>query len=209
VKEQGAGNIGPPRTGGRGLPWRDCSPAEGCGAAAPLARNAVFDQLLRCQINVWPAGAAAHQPKAEEQPRRSPATRCSTSKHHRQSGGPSSLPWPPRRDLGAAYFGLRSGALLGKTASHQQRQRPLIGWPTQPVIILLDADAASEAQQLYAQLQPFFRGRLVQVQLPAGQDPGSCPRAELCQLVQTSATTQGVLLPTSVPRLATQNPVPG
>jgi hypothetical protein len=64
-----------------------------------------------------------------------------------------------------------------------------------PAVVLLDADAQADAEELAASLRPFFRDRLVQVTLPDGKDPGSCPRDELWGVIRAGAKRQGANLP--------------
>jgi hypothetical protein len=86
-------------------------------------------------------------------------------------------------------------ALFGKTASRQQLLRLAAGWMGKPAVVLLDADAQADAEELAASLRPFFRNRLVQVTLPDGMDPGSCPRDELWDFLRAEAVRQGANLP--------------
>jgi hypothetical protein len=86
-------------------------------------------------------------------------------------------------------------ALFGKTPSRQQLLRLADGWMGKPAVVLLDADAQADAEDLAASLRPFFRERLVRVTLPEGMDPGSCPRDELWQFLRAEAARQGANLP--------------
>jgi hypothetical protein len=86
-------------------------------------------------------------------------------------------------------------ALFGKTASRQQLLRLASGWMGKSAVVLLDADAKADAEELTTSLRPFFRDRLVQVTLPDGKDPGSFPRDELWGIIQTEARRQGANLP--------------
>jgi hypothetical protein len=86
-------------------------------------------------------------------------------------------------------------ALFGKTASRQQLLRLTAGWMGKPAVVLLDADAQADAEELATSLWPFFRDRLVRVTLPDGMDPGSCSRDELWGFVRAEAARQGAKLP--------------
>jgi hypothetical protein len=86
-------------------------------------------------------------------------------------------------------------ALFGKTASRQQLLRLAAGWMGKTAVVLLDADAQADAEDLATSLRPFFRERLVQVMLPDGLDPGSCPRDELWMFLRAEAAQQRANLP--------------
>jgi hypothetical protein len=86
-------------------------------------------------------------------------------------------------------------ALFGKDPSRQQLLRLASGWMGKPAVVLLDADAKADAEELATSLRPFFRDRLVQVTLPDGLDPGSCPREDLWKLLRAEAERQGANLP--------------
>jgi hypothetical protein len=86
-------------------------------------------------------------------------------------------------------------ALFGKSPSRQQLLRLAAGWMGKPAVVLLDADAQADAEELATSLRPLFRNRLVQVTLPEGMDPGSCPRDELWGFVTAEAARQGANLP--------------
>jgi hypothetical protein len=86
-------------------------------------------------------------------------------------------------------------ALLGKVASAAQLRLLAAGWPGKPAVVLLDADAAAEAQRLAERLRPLFPSGLVRARLPEGLDPGSCERPGLWALLRAQAADQGVELP--------------
>jgi DNA primase len=85
-------------------------------------------------------------------------------------------------------------ALLGKTASREQLRLLTTIWAGKTAVILLDADAATEARELFQRLRPFFGRRLVLAMLPEGLDPGVCPRESLWAFLQSAAAVQGVML---------------
>jgi hypothetical protein len=89
-------------------------------------------------------------------------------------------------------------ALLGKTASAQQLHLLATAWAGKPIVILLDADAAAEAEELSRKLRPHVKSQLVVARLPEGADPGSCPRKELWSFLRVEAQAQGVVVPDAV-----------
>jgi hypothetical protein len=86
-------------------------------------------------------------------------------------------------------------ALLGKTASVEQLRLLAAGWPGHPVVILLDGDAAADADRLDRQLRPLHRGALLAVRLPRCDDPGGLGREELWGHIRDQASARGVALP--------------
>jgi DNA primase len=90
-------------------------------------------------------------------------------------------------------------ALFGKSASPEQARLLAAGWYGKPVVILLDADAAEEAEKLRRQVAALHPGPVVVVALPEGLDPGSCPRDALWELVRAEAARQGANLPAETP----------
>jgi hypothetical protein len=86
-------------------------------------------------------------------------------------------------------------ALLGKSASPEQLRLLVTSWAGRPAVVLLDADAGTEARALCDRLRPYFGGRLVLALLPEGLDPGACPRPQLWAFLRARAAGQGVELP--------------
>jgi DNA primase len=78
-------------------------------------------------------------------------------------------------------------ALLGKQATPTQLNLVVSGWRDRPVVVLLDGDARADSARLCNQLRPYFKGRLVEVSLPPGQDPGNLSRGELWTLIGAEA----------------------
>src|SRR5580704_10709921 len=68
-------------------------------------------------------------------------------------------------------YGPGAVALLGMKASTAQLSLIAARWGAGAVAVVLDGDAAAEAEALAGQLRPLVR-RVVVVRLPAGQDPG-------------------------------------
>jgi hypothetical protein len=83
-------------------------------------------------------------------------------------------------------------ALFGKSASDAQVRLLVSGWYGKPIVVLLDADAAAEAEGLRVRLARLHTGGLAVVRLPDGLDPGVCPRGLLWELLVAEAAVQGV-----------------
>jgi hypothetical protein len=94
--------------------------------------------------------------------------------------------------------GPASVALFGKTLSYGQKL--LIGstWGSGVAIVLLDADAQSDAEGIYDSLKDVVPKRVL-VKLPEGKDPGEMTRAEIYQRIQEAAREQHLELPKSKP----------
>jgi hypothetical protein len=90
-------------------------------------------------------------------------------------------------------------ALFGKSASAEQARLLAAGWYGKPVVILLDGDAAEEAEKVRRQVAALHPGPVVVVALPEGLDPGCCPRDALWQLLRAEAELQGANLPAERP----------
>ena len=101
-------------------------------------------------------------------------------------------------------LGAGAVALLGKTASSEQRRLIREHFEGRPLIIMLDADAHADAQKLQSQLvaarrQSLMRRDMAAVvigELPAGHDPGDCRPAQLKKIIkralsQTQQTAPG------------------
>jgi DNA primase len=86
-------------------------------------------------------------------------------------------------------------ALFGKSASPEQARLLAAGWHGKPVVVLLDADAADEAEKVRRQVAALHPEQVVVVTLPDGLDPGSCPRDELWKYLLDQAIRQGANLP--------------
>ena len=91
--------------------------------------------------------------------------------------------------------GLPGVAMFGKHASKEQIRLLADVWHGKSAVILLDADAIDDAEELYFELMPFFTGRLVIARLPADIDPGICSRADLWRFIHAEAEKQRVDLP--------------
>jgi hypothetical protein len=91
--------------------------------------------------------------------------------------------------------GLPGVAMFGKQACKEQLRLLTDVRHGKSAVILLDADAIDDAKALYIELKPFFVGRLVLARLPAGLDPGICPRSELWRFIRAEAGKQRVNLP--------------
>jgi DNA primase len=91
--------------------------------------------------------------------------------------------------------GLPAVALFGKSATQEQAKLLAAGWYGKPVVILLDADAAEEAEKVRQQVAVLHPEQVVVITLPEGMDPGSCPRDELWKLLRAEAKRQGANLP--------------
>lgn len=100
--------------------------------------------------------------------------------------------------------GPASVALFGKTLSAMQKALIAAAWSQGTAVVLLDGDAAGEAQQIYDALAGVVRQRVL-VKLPEGTDPADLSMADLQARVQSAAAQQGVSLlgpPTKVPEAA-------
>jgi hypothetical protein len=86
-------------------------------------------------------------------------------------------------------------ALFGKSASPEQARLLAAGWHGKPVVILLDPDAADEAEKVRRQVTALHPEQVFVVTLPEGLDPGSCPRDELWEFLRAEARRQGANLP--------------
>lgn len=87
--------------------------------------------------------------------------------------------------------GPTSVALFGKTLSTTQRLLLGTYWSQGAAVVLLDSDAADDAQSIYDSLQGVVAHRVL-VRLPKGKDPGDMNRLELDQLILTAGRDQGV-----------------
>ena len=85
--------------------------------------------------------------------------------------------------------------MFGKSASPEQARLLAAGWHGKPVVVLLDADAAEEAERVRRQVAALHPEQVIVVTLPDGLDPGSCPRDELWEFLRAEAARQGANLP--------------
>jgi hypothetical protein len=86
-------------------------------------------------------------------------------------------------------------ALFGKTANDTQVRLLADCWYNKPVVILLGADAADQAEGLRRRLEPLHQGGVVVARLPDGLAAADCPRDLLWDLLYAEAAEQGVALP--------------
>jgi DNA primase len=86
-------------------------------------------------------------------------------------------------------------ALFGKSASPEQARLLAAGWHGKPEVVLLDADATEEAEKVRRQVAGLHPEQVVVVTLPAGMDPGSCPRDELWGVVRARRSGRGQICP--------------
>ncbi|MBL8794815.1 MAG: hypothetical protein JNM56_12980 [Planctomycetia bacterium] len=89
--------------------------------------------------------------------------------------------------------GPASVALFGKSMSALQKALIAAAWSQGTAVVLLDGDAAGEAQQIYDALAGVVRRRVL-VKLPDGTDPADLSVADLQARVQEAAARQGVSL---------------
>lgn len=86
-------------------------------------------------------------------------------------------------------------ALLSKSATAVQREQLVRGWGHGTLLVLLDADADTEARRLERDLGPQFRNGATLIRLPRGADPGQLARGTLWGYIREAARERGVLLP--------------
>lgn len=88
-------------------------------------------------------------------------------------------------------IGAPAVCLFGKTMSAWQRMTIATTWVDKPVFLLLDNDAQTEIEQAVAQLCEHAL-KIVPVLLPDSRDPADYSRAELHELLTSSAEAVGV-----------------
>jgi DNA primase len=86
-------------------------------------------------------------------------------------------------------------ALFSNSLTAEQYHQLIRDWGRGTLVVLLDGDAADEANKLARLLKPHFKKGTVVVDLPSGFDPGDLPREEVWTRIRAAARESGVPLP--------------
>jgi len=85
-------------------------------------------------------------------------------------------------------------AMFGKDITFGQRRLIAFALKSQPLVVMLDADARAENHAIVAELRSQHSAGVVLVDLPEGTDPGDLSREANLRLIHAAARAQGVSL---------------